>query len=462
MICFFTVDGYGFTIGPLLRSTAGPRVSLIPYREALVKSTLPRATYIFTDIDRLNTRDLIDAARLYRRLQDNDCRVLNDPAQVRTRFSLLRGLHLSGLNPINAYSAEAGETPKRFPVFIRVADGHDPPLSDLISDQRELDRAIEAAVIAGIPRSTILIVEYAAEPVRPGIYRKLSVYRVGGRFVTDVIWHASSWKVKGDQQGLTDDDMYEEELKAVVENSYVSSVEKIFSFANIEYGRVDFSFVGGAPCVYEINTNPMILLPVWHPAPQRVEAMKIRWAGLLAGLRVIDSAPSGAADNVEVAGISVKAWERVQMVSDAVCAPHIQLSKEYARRGDAAAALRYAMAAQAANPNSSAVHSHIARILATQGRFEEAVPAAVRAVELSPRKAKLLRRLGSVLYQAKRYQEARDTMVNAIATGDESWRAYLVLSRSLLKLGENAAAVKAASRVAQLAVNRLIAKRFFA
>jgi hypothetical protein len=136
----------------------------------------------------------METARLYRRLKDGGCRVLNDPARVRTRFALLRGLYRVGLNPINAYLVEENLAP-RFPVFIRVADRHDSPLSDLIYDQAELDRAISAATVAGVPRSTILIVEYAAEPIRPGVFRKSSVFRIGDHLVRDVNWHGSSWMV---------------------------------------------------------------------------------------------------------------------------------------------------------------------------------------------------------------------------------------------------------------------------
>ena len=291
MICFLTTRGYDFTLQALLSDATAPQISTLSYDRVLKKSTLPKATYVFTDIDRLNTKNLIKAARLYRRLQETGCRVLNDPARVRTRFPLLRGLYRAGLNPINAYLVEENPTPDRFPVFIRVADGHDSPLSDLIYDQAELDRAIEAAVVAGVPRSAILIVEYAAEPIRPGVFRKSSVFRVGDHFIRDVNWHGSSWVVKGDQFSLTDEDLYNEELDEMRKNSCTKAIQAAFDFASIDFGRADFGMVQGKSVVYEINTNPMFFGQRDHPVMQRVESVKIKWGLLLASLHAIDSKP---------------------------------------------------------------------------------------------------------------------------------------------------------------------------
>jgi hypothetical protein len=97
---------------------------------------------------------------------------LNDPATVRKRFALLRGLFLAGLNPNNVHLADEGWSNVKFPVFIRVADGHDGPLTDLIADQAELETAIEAAVVAGIPRSTIVM-----SNTRPSRYGQVSIAR---------------------------------------------------------------------------------------------------------------------------------------------------------------------------------------------------------------------------------------------------------------------------------------------
>jgi hypothetical protein len=64
--------------------------------------------------------------------------------------------------------------PARFPVFLRRASGHGQPVSPLLEDWSAAQRAIDEALAQGIPESSLLLVEYAAEPVRPGLFRKLA------------------------------------------------------------------------------------------------------------------------------------------------------------------------------------------------------------------------------------------------------------------------------------------------
>ena len=56
MICFLTTRGYGFALPALLGDATAPHISTLSYDRVLKKSTLPKATYVFTDIDRLNTK----------------------------------------------------------------------------------------------------------------------------------------------------------------------------------------------------------------------------------------------------------------------------------------------------------------------------------------------------------------------------------------------------------------------
>ena len=258
---------------------------------------------------------------------------------MRTRFALLRKLHQAGINPINAYLAEEAECPKRFPVFIRIADDHLGSLSDLIWDQSALDAAIEAAVVGGFPRSTILIVEYAAQPIRPGVFRKSSVYRVGDQFIPDIWWYETSWDIKGDRDELADEGLYKEELQMMRENSFAKNAVTAFALANIDYGRLDFGLVDGRPCIYEINTYPTLYGPRRHPIPERVESINLRWARLLGAFRAIDTEADCSQELVEVAGMSIKALTEANAVSPALRFHHLRLSQEHARRGNLSAAL---------------------------------------------------------------------------------------------------------------------------
>ena len=289
MICFLTTTGYDFTLKSLRNDPGAPPISTLTYRRALKKSALPEATYVFTDIDRLNARDLIAAASLFRRLQQEGRRVLNDPARVQVRFPLLRALYRSGINPFNVYSVEEEDKPERFPVFLRLSSGHDAPLSDLIFDQDALERAIAAAVSFGFPRHALMVVEYAAEPIRPGLFRKLSVFRIGDEFIPHVCVHDTSWMVKLGRAGVAGQDLYEEELKFMQENTFADRLKPVFAIADIDYGRADFGLVGGRICVYEINTNPQVNPITTHPFAPRIESGRLWWEGFKAALHRLDA-----------------------------------------------------------------------------------------------------------------------------------------------------------------------------
>jgi hypothetical protein len=235
MICFLTTTGYDFTLKSLRNDPRAPPISTLAYRQALKEPALPEAAYVFTDIDRLSTRELIAAAALYRRLQQEGRRVLNDPARVQVRFLLLRALYRSGINPFNVYSVEEGDKPARFPVFLRLSSGHEAPLSDLLFDQDTLERAIAAAVSFGFPRHALMVVEYAAEPVRPGLFRKHSVFRLGDEFIPHVCVHDTSWLVKLGRAGVAGQDLYEEELKFMQENAFADRLKPVFAIADIDY-----------------------------------------------------------------------------------------------------------------------------------------------------------------------------------------------------------------------------------
>jgi hypothetical protein len=290
MICFLTTTGYDFTLKSIRSDPGAPPISTLSYSRALKKSVLPQATYVFTDVDRLNTWDLIAAASLYRRLQQEGRRVLNDPARVQVRFPLLRALYRSGINPFNVYSVDEGGRPERFPVFLRLSSGHDAPLSDLIFDQAALERAIAAAVSVGFPRQALMVVEYAAEHVRPGLFRKLSVFRLGDEFIPHVCVHDTSWMVKFGRPGVAGQELYDEELEIMQKNAFADRLKPVFAIAAIDYGRADFGLVGERICVYEINTNPQVNPIKTHPFVQRIESGKIWWDGFKAALHRLDAA----------------------------------------------------------------------------------------------------------------------------------------------------------------------------
>ena len=290
MILIVTTDDHRYTHASL-RSESGVDVRVISYSE-LQKNlyALPKGTYIFTDVDRLTPPGMRQAAAYYRGLRHHGQTVLNDPARMLGRFGLLRALNRAGINDFDAYRVDALETLRRWPVFLRVDGGHGEPASGLLHNQAELDAALEECLKEGRPQSALLIIEYAAEPVAPGLFRKLSVFRVGDRLVGYTCVHDDQWVVKYGKPAIATPELYEDEYRIVATNPFADALWPVFELAGVEYGRVDFGLVGGRPQIYEINSNPDLKLrPKPSPVARRNQSNELFRVNFLAALQDIDS-----------------------------------------------------------------------------------------------------------------------------------------------------------------------------
>jgi hypothetical protein len=271
VIVFVVTPEHPYTVQDIVEQSPGPKVKVTTYDELFGLSQVPLATYIFTDLDRLPLWRVHQAAIIYRQLRQAGARVLNDPARAPSRFGLLRQLYRCGINSFNAYRVEEGLIPKSWPVFLRCEGGHDAPLTDLMHDWDEARRAVDTAIADGAPLTSLLLVEYAAEPVAPGLFRKLSMYRLGDTYVAGHCVHEGNWLVKYGTKGIATPELYEDELRLIRDNPFEAALKPAFELAGIEYGRADFGLVGGKVEIYEINTNPHVKFPT-EPSPFRVES----------------------------------------------------------------------------------------------------------------------------------------------------------------------------------------------
>ena len=289
MIRFLQTRGHRYTLRKVRRSREAPPIALMNYDALLRARWLRHGTYVFTDVDRLSFWDLELASQSYLQLKQAGLKVLNNPATVKTRYPLLRALHAAGLNDFNAYRVAELDSAVRFPAFLRKIYGHREPLSDLLPTRGQLDQAIAVAVNVGTPVENLLIVEFAAEPVRAGLYRKLAAFRIGDAIVPFSSVHDTQWLVKYGKLGIAGEELYREELDFIRTNPFAEHLKKVFDLANIEYGRADFGFYRGRIQVYEINTNPHVAPGEPHPSPVREQSTQLGWEKYLAALRAIDS-----------------------------------------------------------------------------------------------------------------------------------------------------------------------------
>lgn len=289
MIIFVVTPEHSYTLQAAVQESPGLKLHIATYDQLFAMTKAPRATYVFTDLDRLPLWRLRQAAGVYRQLRDGGARVLNDPARLPSRYGLLRKLFQHGINDFNAYRVEEGIVPARWPAFLRAEGGHDAPLTDLMHGWDEARHAIDSAVAAGAPVTSLLLIEYAAEPIRPGLFRKLSVFRIGDAGFGANCVHEDQWLVKHGTVGIAPPELYEDELRIVRDNPFGAALKPVFDLAAIEYGRADFGIVGGKEQIYEINSNPQIHFPTAHPSGFRIESFRIFKQNFYEALARIDT-----------------------------------------------------------------------------------------------------------------------------------------------------------------------------
>ena len=86
MIVFLTTDAHSYTHRALVGADPELEVRVLDYTKLQEQRQVPRATYVFTDLDRLPTEALNMSAQLYIQLRDQGVRVFNNPARVLSRY----------------------------------------------------------------------------------------------------------------------------------------------------------------------------------------------------------------------------------------------------------------------------------------------------------------------------------------------------------------------------------------
>jgi hypothetical protein len=275
MIKFIVVPGHGHTFRAFVQpGEQDLPVQLATYRQMFEVSALPPGVWAFCDIERLAVWELRLAGEIARLIRERGWPVVNDPARAASRYELLLRLHEAGFNRFRAWRAEDGIPPARFPVFLRIESNHARPVSDLIKNEKALAAALEEQRQAGVALRGMLIVEYAAEPIARGVFRKYGAYRFGDRIVADHMIHDVVWAAKyGDPKAWTDE-RFADEAAYVRDNPHADALMRAFTIAGIEYGRADYGLIDGEVQVWEINTNPSLPRNIEEKTPpRRREAM---------------------------------------------------------------------------------------------------------------------------------------------------------------------------------------------
>jgi hypothetical protein len=240
------------------------RTGVVLYDALLRARDLPCGTYIFSDIERLKPDVAIRAAAVWHALERSGApvRLLNHPLRSMRRFELLKTLHHAGVNDFDVHRFVDGDANPRFPVFLRGADDHSGSRTHLIRSPGALAYAARRLRQLGMAAEDIIIVEFRETRDANGLYRKYGAYRGGDQIIPTHIYFSDFWMLKTvmdrrfEKGAPPEETLVEEEIAYQEQFPHREELRRIFTLAGIDYGRVDYTVVGGRLLVWEINTNP--------------------------------------------------------------------------------------------------------------------------------------------------------------------------------------------------------------
>lgn len=271
LIYYLVTRQHQYTMNTFLKEWAPQlrqKLEIVPYDA--IRGLEPRAgTYIFSDLERLRGLTLRAVCALWDRISGNPgSKQLNDPhGRHFRRLSALRLLSERQVNPYDAYPLLRGLVRARLPAFLRSEGEH-----RLVSRLLHTRPALGKAALRAIARSGVLALKEGAPPRRQLVvefhdtrtipeerFAKYSAFMVGGRVIPRHLIVGPDWYLK------TPTDLGEEVMEAewsyLLENPHEDWIRKVFSLVELDYGRIDYSIGSHGAVVWEINTNPMVLLP---------------------------------------------------------------------------------------------------------------------------------------------------------------------------------------------------------
>lgn len=279
---------------PAALAARGVRVSLWSWDRLLRQRSLPRATYILTDFDRLSPTALEIGGRLYRRLVADGVTVLNDPRRFRNRAQLISTLQAQGLITYGCTPAASGHWPTRYPVFLRTGASHRGMITGLLDTRDAAEEALTQALHKGFAITDLIFVEYCAEPMPgTGHFQKHAALRVGKALVRANTVNDQSWTAKNGAANLATPEHYAAERAEYDHWPHRDYAARVFDVAGLDFGRLDFGIVDGRPQAYEINTNPTLKVEVSHANPDRRVTMTRYRDGILDALAAVATRSDG-------------------------------------------------------------------------------------------------------------------------------------------------------------------------
>ncbi len=234
-----------------------PAFDLVRYEDLEPRQPLAAKAHIFAALDQLDPRGMPAVEALWDRLAAvPGVRRLNDPRRVLHRYELLTALADQGLNRFRVWRSTDDLSRVRYPAFVREERRHT-GARHLLRDRRALDRALRGLAARGFKRRDLLVVEFCETADRDGLYRKYGALKVGEAILPRHMMIGRGWMLKSPSRIATVEGA-REELAYVRDNPHEAWLREVFRIAGIDYGRVDYGVLDGAPQIWEINLDPML------------------------------------------------------------------------------------------------------------------------------------------------------------------------------------------------------------
>jgi hypothetical protein len=263
MVVFFVTRGERQTLAEFFDSWGSrlaSTVELVHYEELCRLGELPgAAAYVFTDLERLTPAGLQAVGELADALGalPHAPRIVNHPRDVLLRYELLRTLHERGLNSHRPHRAPPVPSDARYPVFLRSEHEHR-VMTRLLRSQRDVERRLIRAHVQGYDLSALLVVEYQDVADEEGMFHRHTSYVVGDTIVPGYLAFGSRWVVKGGP--FLDGDRLSRQLASVLSPEHEPLLREVAKLAGVGYGRFDYAVADGRVHIWELNTNPTLLL----------------------------------------------------------------------------------------------------------------------------------------------------------------------------------------------------------
>ena len=236
------------------------RIKIVEYHKLEKLNNARLTTLVFSDHDRLSTKQLETLSELANSIQKKypTIQMLNHPAKVLRRYDLLKTLHKNGQNSFNVFRINESWQMIKYPVFLREENNHNGALTSLIYNEKQLRRNIVAKLLLGYSIHELLIMEFCDVKNNDGVRNKYALVRLCSKIIPRYFELSKKWMLKTDLK-LTDkpvSEILQNYWQFMHENPHKEWGRAVFELAGIDYGRIDYALKDGEKQVWEINVNP--------------------------------------------------------------------------------------------------------------------------------------------------------------------------------------------------------------